>query len=239
MVQTGRASIVIPCYNQANYLTDAIESALAQTYHDVEVIVVNDGSPDDTSEVARRYPVVLVEQENKGLSGARNAGIAASTGQFILPLDADDMIHPTYIEKAVPLFTTGVGIVRAYQQNFGDDTTAYALPEVRTVYDILPRNAICCCSVFRQDLWEKVGGFDEGMRSGYEDWEFWIRILAKRKQVRTIPEVLFFYRKHGRSMVDDAVEQHADIFNYIVTKHRRLYRDVGIAPLPQAPGESS
>ncbi len=229
MVQPGRVSVVIPCYNQAEYLPDAIRSALAQTYPDVEVVVVNDGSPDDTSEVARRYPeVVLVEQENKGLSAARNAGIAASTGQYILPLDADDMIHPTYLEKAVPLFTTGVGIVRAYQQNFGDDDTAYALPEVRTVYDILPRNAICCASVFRRDLWEKVGGFDEAMKSGYEDWEFWIRILAKKKQVRTIPEVLFFYRKHGRSMVDDAVEAHQDIFDYIVNKHRRLYRDIGV-----------
>ncbi|NTU71291.1 MAG: glycosyltransferase family 2 protein [Coriobacteriia bacterium] len=228
-VQPGRVSVVIPCYNQANYLPDAIESALNQTYHDVEVVVVNDGSPDDTSEVARRYPqVVLVEQENAGLSAARNAGIRAASGQYILPLDADDMIDSTYCEKAVPLFTTGVGIVRAYQQNFGDDNQAYALPEVKTVYDILPRNAICCASMFRRDLWEKVGGFDENMKSGYEDWEFWIRILAKKKQVRTIPEVLFYYRKHGRSMVDDAVEQHWDIFEYITTKHRRLYRDIGM-----------
>ena len=226
MIQPGRASIVIPCYNQAEYLPEAIESALAQTYGDVEVVVVNDGSPDATSEVARRYPVVLVEQDNAGLSAARNAGILAASGQFILTLDADDMIDRTFIEKAVPLFTTGVGIVRAYQQNFGDDDTAYALPDVRTVYDILPRNAICCCSVFRRDLWEKVGGFDENMKSGYEDWEFWIRILAKRKQVRTIPEVLFLYRKHGRSMIDETLEQHQDIVDYIKNKHRDLYRSV-------------
>jgi glycosyltransferase involved in cell wall biosynthesis len=226
VIQPGRVSIVIPCYGQAEYLPDAIESALAQTYHDVEVVVVNDGSPDDTSEVARRYSVVLVEQENAGLSAARNAGIRVSTGQFILPLDSDDMIHPTYAEKAVPLFTTGVGIVRAYQQNFGDDDRAYKLRDVKTVNDILQRNAICCCSVFRRDLWEKVGGYDESMKNGYEDWEFWIRILAKRKQVRTIPEVLFYYRKHGRSMVDDAVEQHWDIHDYIRQKHKPLYKGI-------------
>jgi glycosyltransferase involved in cell wall biosynthesis len=228
VVHPGRVSIVIPCYQQAGWLPSAIESALAQTYPDVEVVVVNDGSTDETSEVARRYPVALVEQENQGLSAARNSGIRASTGQYILPLDADDMIDPTYAAKAVPLFTTGVGIVRAYQQNFGDDNTAYALPPVQTVFDILPRNAICCCSVFRRDLWEKVGGFDENMQQGYEDWEFWIRMLARRKRVQTIPEVLFFYRKHGRSMVDDAVEAHQDIFEYIVNKHRSLYKQAGL-----------
>lgn len=228
MVQTGRTSIVIPCYEQAHWLPDAIESALAQTYCDVEVVVVNDGSSDNTSEVASRYPVRLVEQENRGLSAARNAGIEAATGQFILPLDSDDMIDPTFVEKAVPLFTTGVGIVRAYQQNFGDDDQAYMLRDVKAVYDILEYNAICCCSVFRRDLWEKVGGYDEDMRQGYEDWEFWIRILAKRKQVRTIPEVLFFYRKHGRSMVDDAIEKHDEIHEYIKNKHRALYRAAGM-----------
>lgn len=227
MIQPGRVSIAIPCYQQAEWLPDAIESALAQTYPDVEVIVVNDGSTDATSEVARRYPVKLVEQENKGLPAARNAGIAVSTGQFILPLDADDKIDPTYIEKAVPLFTSGVAIVRSYQKNFGDDEAAYALPEVRTVYDILPRNAISCSAVFRRDLREKVGGFDENMRSGYEDWEFWIRVLEKGKRVRTIPQVLFFYRQHGRSMINDTLEKHQDVFDYIKKKHSGLYRRIG------------
>ena len=86
-----KVSIIIPCYKQAHFLAEAIESALAQDYDNFEVIVVNDGSPDNTSEVAKRYPVSLIEQENKGLSAARNAGIKASTGSWILPLDADNL----------------------------------------------------------------------------------------------------------------------------------------------------
>jgi glycosyltransferase involved in cell wall biosynthesis len=216
-------SVVIPCYNQAHWLSDAIESALAQTYP-VEVVVVNDGSPDNTSEVARRYPVTLVEKVNGGLSAARNSGIEAATGELILPLDSDDTIEPTYIEKAVPLLKDDVRIVNCWQHEFGDYERVTPLGRVDSVYDIIRGNRVVCCSLFRKADWKRAGGYDESMRLGYEDWEFWIRILKPGGRVETIPEPLFNYRKHGRSMIDDTNERASEIFDYIRSKHFGLYR---------------
>src|SRR3712207_793010 len=96
---TPLVSVVIPCYNQAHFLGEAIESVLAQSYPNFEIIVVDDGSPDNTSEVARSYPEVrLVRQENQGLSGARNAGLACSEGEYVVFLDADDRLLPEALE---------------------------------------------------------------------------------------------------------------------------------------------
>jgi glycosyltransferase involved in cell wall biosynthesis len=215
-------AVVIPCYKQAHWLADAIESALAQTYP-VRVIVVNDGSPDDTSEVARRYPVTLIEQENKGLSAARNAGIREAGEGFILPLDSDDMIAPTYVEKALPLFTEGVKAVNCWQHEFGDHQRVTRLGVVNSVEDIIHGNRLVCCSMFRYSDWKRVGGYDENMRLGYEDWEFWIRLLKWGGRVETIPEPLFHYRKHGHSMVSETNARFTEVTNYIMAKHIGLY----------------
>src|SRR5207249_2147019 len=103
-------SVVIPCYKLARYLPEAVASVVAQTFRDWELIIVNDGSPDETSEVARRLiaehggaRIQLIEQANAGLSAARNAGIRAGRGKYVLPLDADDKLDSTMLERAVAL----------------------------------------------------------------------------------------------------------------------------------------
>src|SRR5215207_9860716 len=101
-VVAGLVSVVIPCYNQAHFLGEAIESVLDQSYPNFEIIVVDDGSPDDTSEVAGRYPEVrLVRQENRGLAGARNAGLSYSEGEYVVFLDADDRLLPEALEAGL------------------------------------------------------------------------------------------------------------------------------------------
>src|ERR687890_1245755 len=101
-VVAGLVSVVIPCYNQAHFLGEAIESVLAQSYKDFEIIVVDDGSPDNTSEVAARYPGVrCVRQENQGLAGARNTGIRESKGEYLVFLDADDRLLAEALEVGV------------------------------------------------------------------------------------------------------------------------------------------
>ena len=102
-------SVIIPCYNQAGYLPETLESLFQQTYPYWEAIIVNDGSPDDTEKIALEYVgkdqrVHYVYKENGGLSSARNKGIECARGEFILPLDADDIIKPEYIEKALKAF---------------------------------------------------------------------------------------------------------------------------------------
>ncbi len=214
-----KVSIVIPCYKQAEFLPDAIESALAQTRKDVEVIVVNDGSPDNTSAVASRYPVKLVEQENKGLSAARNAGIKASAGGWILTLDSDDKIHPRFVEK-----TIGVNdIVSTRMETFGHECRTWRtkLPHDYPSYaDLLIQNHINCCSLYKKDIWTLAGGYDEAMRDGYEDWEFWLRATALGFNITILNESLFFYRKHPTpSMLQVARTKHNEIVAYMKTKH--------------------
>lgn len=211
-----KVSIIIPCYGQAHWLPDAIESALAQTVP-CEVIVVNDGSPDNTSEVAKMYPVRLVEKENGGLSSARNAGIKEATGDWILTLDADDKIAPNFIEKCLEN-KDNYDIIATGQQEFGDTNRIWFPHPHPTFDDFITANRINCCSLFKKEIWEKIGGYDEDMKLGYEDWDFWLRATQRGYKVKTIQEPLFFYRKHGTSMVTNAIKNHMSIVEYMHSK---------------------
>ena len=104
-------SVIIPLYNARRYVAQAIESALNQTYSNVEVIVVDDGSTDDPLEVISKYPVRVIRQDNQGVSAARNTGIREATGEFIVTLDADDAISPEYIVRAMSLMTPDISAV--------------------------------------------------------------------------------------------------------------------------------
>lgn len=214
----NKVSIIIPCYNQAHLLPDAIESALGQTYKDIEVIVVNDGSPDNTSAVVKRYPIQvrLVEKKNGGLSSARNAGIKVAAGGWILPLDADDKLHPQFIDKTIgkdDIVSTGL-------VTFGNENRRWKSPKVNPqANDFLTRNFINCCSLFKKDVWTISGGYDEAMKLGYEDWEFWIRATKNNFTVTCLDEYLFYYRKHDVSMFADAKLRHRDIIDYMSKKH--------------------
>jgi glycosyltransferase involved in cell wall biosynthesis len=211
-----KVSIVIPAYNQAQWLPEAIESAINQTIP-CEVIVVNDGSPDNTSEIAKMYPVRLVEKENGGLSSARNAGIKEATGQWILTLDSDDKIAPDFVEKCLE-YKDEYDIIGTGQQEFGDSNRGYFFKTNPTHEDFKQNNQINCCSLFRKEIWEKIGGYDETMRLGYEDWDYWLRATKAGYKVITIPEYLFFYRKHGESMVSTAIKHHNELMQYMLSK---------------------
>lgn len=208
------ASIIIPCYNQAQYLGDAIQSALSN--NPLEVIVVNDGSTDHTSQVAKMYDVKLIEQDNQGLSSARNAGIREAKGEWILPLDADDKIDSTFL-----INTIGIDdIVGVVWQEFGDDNRIMSCPTLHPkLSDFRTHNRICCTSLFKKTMWEQLGGYDESMKLGYEDYDFWMRALLADYHVTIVPKILFFYRKHGQSMINGAVEHHDLIKQYMSTKY--------------------
>jgi len=209
-----KVSIIIPVYNQAHWLPEAIESALAQTIP-CEVIVVNDGSPDNASETAKKYPVRLVEKTNGGLSSARNAGIRVATGDWILTLDADDKIAPDFIEKCLQV---NADIIATGQEEFGDTNRIWFPHPNPTFDDFITANRINCCSLFKKEIWHKIGGYDEEMKLGYEDWDFWLRATQAGYTVKTIQEPLFFYRKHGTSMVTNAIKNHMKIVEYMHSK---------------------
>lgn len=220
-----KVSIIIPCYNQAHFLPDAIESALAQTYPYVEVIVVNDGSPDNTSHVVRQLrkrkspgysTIKLIEKPNGGLSSARNAGIAAATGEYILPLDADDKIHPDFITKTIGIDD----IVSTGLHTFGQESRAWITDVAKPEYqNFIQRNHINCCSLFKKEIWTAIGGYDEQMRDGFEDWDFWNRATKAGYTVTIVREWLFYYRKHSVSMFADAMRKRTEIIEYMHRKY--------------------
>ena len=197
----GMVSIILPCYNQGIYLAEALESIIKQTYEYWEAIIVNDGSSDCTEEIALQYAakdnrIHYYAQENKGVSAARNLGIEQASGEFILPLDPDDMIEPTFIEKCMKMFKEHNDCVLAYAETSfcGLMHGIWNLPAYDDYKKLLLRNCIVCTSMFRREDCLRVGAYDENMHIGLEDWEFYIRLLQTEKKVYQVSEPLFRYR---------------------------------------------
>jgi len=225
-------TIVIACYNYGEYLAEAIESALAQT-HPCEVIVVDDGSIDDSAAVAARYPVQLIRQENRGLPAARNAAIRQATTSHILPLDADDVLLPTCVETL--LGASRHAIVRSVTRLFGEEEGTWILPGPTDLAAQIQMNRAPACSLFPRPAWERIGGYDEEMVHGYEDWDFGVRMLHAGYPIETVETVQWCYRKHGPSLVRHAAERRSAIKAYLTAKWEAL----GISPGPVTPAAQS
>lgn len=227
-------SIIVPCYKQAHFLNEALESVLNQTYSNWECIIVNDGSPDKTKTVASKWcekdkRFNYLYKENGGLSSARNAGIAVSKGEYILPLDADDIIHESFLSALVPELNNDntIAIVSCFSKFFLKNTKniIHELKPVGTNYHaILFENSLIATSLYRKKCWEEVGGYDENMKKGFEDWEFWIAITKLGWTYKVVEEFLFYYRKQKQSMLIDTLENHrVSNMEYVLKKHRDLY----------------
>jgi glycosyltransferase involved in cell wall biosynthesis len=217
------ASIIIPLYNQQEFVEKAIESALNQTFKDAEVIVVNDGSTDSSLSIAKRYPVVIVDQMNKGLAGARNAGVLNSTGNFLLPLDADDWIEATYLEKTLPLmYDDTVGLVSTDMHFFGTQNTIIRIKPTTLSQEMLA-NRLLVCSLIRREAFLQTGGYNPRLAKGYEDWSLWIDILKRGWQHKVVSEALFHYRTKPQSMITEAGKFHEQLFGDIKKVFSTLY----------------
>lgn len=226
-------SIIVPCYKQAHFLKDSLQSVLEQSYAHWECIIINDGSPDDTDLIAKQWVdkdsrFKYLKKENGGLSSARNAGIKISQGQYILPLDADDKIHASYLEKIVKAFSENseLDLVTSRIQFFGVKNNEMILP-VYSYQKILIRNCFPHCSSFKKSAWETVQGYDENMKS-FEDWEFWISILSENSKIYKIPEKMFFYRKHELGSLTNTFKTNPDfyysLYDYVYEKHKMIYK---------------
>jgi glycosyltransferase involved in cell wall biosynthesis len=199
-------SVIIPCFNLGEFIGEAIDSVLAQTFQDFEIIVVNDGSTDSlTNQVLNNihHPKIrVICTTNQGPSSARNTGISQSVGKYILPLDADDKIATTYLEKASATLNGNnrLGIVYCQAEFFGEKNDKWDLPEY-TLPRILIDNLIFSSALFHRKDWEIVGGYKSNMSMGWEDYDFWLSIIELEKEVYRIPEYLFYYRirKDSRS----------------------------------------
>lgn len=217
-------SIIIPVYNQAEYLGEAIESALSQRAEDLfEVIVVNDGSTDDSLKIAKTYPVTVVNQVNKGLASARNSGIMLAKGNWIIPLDADDKLLPGAISKIEVKIPTikqilngqaSPDIIASSFKEFGLGDREVILSNP-TLEDFKTGNRLGYCAAIKRSALLAVGGYSPKMVEGYEDLHLWINLLSRGYKIETIPEVLWMYRIKSQSMYTKAIQYHKKLLAQI------------------------
>jgi hypothetical protein len=205
-------SVIIPNYNHADYLPDAIDSVLQQEYDPVEIIVVDDGSTDHSGQVAERYGdrIRYIWQENQGLSAARNTGLRAAHGEYIALLDADDMLEPTFMTTLVGALADNAqadGAICGYRF-VDDDDNPLSQSESRQIdpdelYGVLlDGNFLVPESILvRRHCYDAVGPFDESLRAS-EDWDMWLRI-SRRFTILTIPQLLTRHRVLPGSMSSD------------------------------------
>lgn len=225
-----RISIVIPCYNSYEYIRETLDCLLKQTIEDWECVIVNDGSTDDSLTIIREFEnkdsrFKVIDKPNEGPAIARNVAIRNSSGEFILPLDSDDLIAPTYAEKAINYFYEHpeTKLVYCLCELFGDMKGEFLTPEYK--YDnILWNNCIVCSAVYRRSDFDKTTGYNPNMKCLYEDWDFWLSLLNPDDIVYRIPERLFFYRMHGVSRNNKDISYFREAERTIVLNHIEKYR---------------
>ena len=228
----ARVSFVVPLFNQGAYVQAAVGSALASDHADVEVVVVDDGSTDPaTRQVFDELGgVVKVRQHNQGLAAARNAGIAASSGTLILPLDADDLVDPAYAGLAAGALARSpdLAYVTSYARNFGLFAGGFA--PVGNVLGLMPflhtdgRSA----SLYRRSALEQVGGYDEDLFA-YEDWDLQIRLGKAGLDGDVLPLELFLYRRHRESLVfRHSNANRVELVQYLMRRHADLLAPQGL-----------
>jgi hypothetical protein len=225
-----RVSVVIPVFDRTRYLAETIGSVRASHYDDVEIVVVDDGSTDPRAarDLRALDGVVRVTHErNRGVATARNSGIAASSGRFVMPLDADDLVEPTYLPKAVAALTRvpALAYVGCYSQNFGLLDTTYVpvgyVPDLMLYLHTDGR----CTKLFRREAFDSVGGYDEDLPA-FEDWDLYLSLAERGGVGDVIPEPLFLYRRHLDSTVFTwSNDMRIELLQFLVRKHRRLLAD--------------
>lgn len=208
-------SVVVPAYNQGHYLAQAIQSVLDQTYQHFEIIVVDDGSTDNSREIVEAYSdprIHYIYQENRGLPAARNTGLRNATGQFLTYLDSDDLFLPQKIEvllcylenhpdvglvagQVIPVDNSGRQIGKTFDTKIPEDSSL-----------LLLGNPITVGSVMLRRYWQQqVGIFDESLRS-YEDWEMWLRLARLGCRTGWVPQPVYLYRFHQAQMTRVATQ---------------------------------
>jgi hypothetical protein len=234
-------SVVVPVFNLGRYLPEAVESVLAQTFQDFELIVVDDGSTDEyTRLLLEHWPwprARLMRQANQGVAAARNNAIAAGAGRYVCCLDADDRLRPRFLEQAAAALEAdpAVGLVTGAMQLF-DATNRVLAFEACGLPALLVENCVMEPAVFRRTAWEQAGGYCGTFSvSGVEDWDLWLSIVEQGYRLSMLPEVVMDYRilpgsmsarmyqpEHWAQLMRELVARHA------ATYHRHLEDALGL-----------
>lgn len=224
----NKLSIIITCYNLGEFLREAIDSikSFSDLEH-VEIIIVNDGSTDkSTNQIIKSIikedsSIVYLNQTNLGLAKARNNGIKLATGEYIIPLDADNKIRPIFISKVLELLNNPlINVVHGNAQFFGNKSDIWSTKPFE-ISDMVLNNYIDACAAFRKSDWELIGGYDENMPvMGFEDWDLWLRMYLQGYKFEYVNEILFDYRVRKGSMLSDAWVKRQQLIDYMFAKEQ-------------------
>ncbi len=225
-----RVSVIVSCYNLGQFLDEAVDSVLAQTLTDFEILVVDDGSTDEaTRRLLSGYQkprTRVIRSENRGLPAAKNLGLANTGAPYVCMLDADDRLESSYLEKSVAALDDDpeVAFVSHWVRTFGDEVREWT-PTRCDFPALLDMNTVNGAALVRRRALEAAGGFDERMRDGCEDWDMWIALVERGFKGRILPEVLYHYRRRAESMSRVMMKSvgHPRLYRYIVEKHAASY----------------
>ena len=220
-------SFVLPCYNSHEFLEKTIASIQEQTYRNFEIIIVNDGST--CKKTIKKLSslnsdIKILNQENKGLPTARNVGFAAATGEYVVPLDCDDWIEPTFVEACLQKLelASNASFVFSSLQLEGD--LSGVLNKKYNFFEQLFFNQLPYCIFISKDTWRSIGGYSEQMKDGYEDWEFNIKLGKNNFFGTEIQEPLFHYRVSKRGMLNRlSRKKHVYLWRSIQDSHPDIY----------------
>lgn len=237
MTRPPLVSIIVPIYNMERFLDETLKSIVATTYRPLEVVLVNDGSKDKSRAIAQEYAnsydfIRLVDQENAGVSRARNHGIDEAKGEYILPVDADNLIEPSFVGHAVDAFLQGdtnLRVVRPRMECFGEKSGEWVFPPFSLKLLAL-RNILDNCAMFRKSDWQRVGGYCETLRTR-EDWDFWLSMLEHGGTVQTLPDVGLHYRLRSDAKHKQHSLHRSNVIPMINLRHPELMEMAHRGPL--------
>lgn len=223
------ASIIVPCYNKAIYLAETLDSVINQSFIDWECVIVNDGSIDDTELIAKGYcnkdsRFKYIYQKNSGVSSARNNGIKESSGKYILPLDSDDLLSRDYLSEAVSYLESHPGCKLVYPlvEFIGARTGQFILPEYSYEREIW-QNLIVCSAVYRRPDYDKTSGYNDNMRKGLGDWDFWLSFLSETDTVKRLDITGLYYRIFPISRNTQTLDHKEELCRQIARNHPDIY----------------
>jgi glycosyltransferase involved in cell wall biosynthesis len=205
MTPAPTVSVVVTCFDLGAYLDEAVSSVLAQTCQDLEIVVVDDGSTDPETvallDAYVRPRTKVIRTANRGLPAARNLGASHTTGRYLCMLDADDRLEPSYVARSVETLEADpdLAFVSHWVRTFGAADVEWR-PERCDLDALLEHNTVNGAAMVRRTAFDAVGGFDESMRKGLEDWDFWLRLVEAGQRGTILRDVLYAYRRRPGSM---------------------------------------
>lgn len=233
-----KVSVIITSYNKGEYLSEAIDSVLSQTFNNYELIIIDDGSSDNSREIIDSYhiknsQIKPIYQENIGVIKTRNKAINIATGEYIVQLDGDDKIHKDFLSWTVPELDQNpkTGIIFCQTEFFGKKSGVWNLGEYN-IQSQLTSNLIVISALFRKNDFDKTQGYSDQFNEGLEDWDFWLSLIETGVEVKEIKKVGFYYR-----IIDNSRNQgysastETKLKRLIYIRHSNLYLENGLDPV--------